>query len=97
MHDTWHGLLVADLYNVFLGSAEKVRETRVLIRATTGFTSINAVLDAIQSGNPLTSLLFDWNCEHFEAPEFSTGARDELADRAYSTIRLSSIEGGGAT
>ena len=47
VHDTWHGQLVADLYRVFLVYAEKVRGIKVLIRAPTGFTSVNAVLDAI--------------------------------------------------
>ena len=69
----------------------------MLIRALTGFTSVNAMLDAILPGNPLIGLLFDRNCEHFDALEFSTGARDLLADRAYSTIMLSSVEGGRAT
>ena len=92
-HDTWHGQLVTDLYNVFLVSAEKVGGTKVLIRAPTGFTSVNAVLDAIQSGNPLIGLLFDRNREHFDALEFSTGARALLADRACSTIMLSSVGG----
>ena len=69
----------------------KVGGTKVLIRAPTGYTSVNAVLDAIQSGNPLIGLLFDRNCEHFDALEFSTGARALLADGAYSTIMLSSV------
>ena len=46
----------------------------MLIRAPTGYTSVSAVLDAIQSGNPLIRLLFDRNCEHFDALEFSTGS-----------------------
>ena len=61
-HYTWNGQLATDLYNFFLVSAEKVGGTKVLIRAPTGFTSVNAVLDAIQSGNPLIGLLFDRNC-----------------------------------
>ena len=65
----------------------------MLIRAPAGYASVNAVLDAIQSGNPLIGLLFDRNCERFDALEFSTGARALLADRAYSTIMLSSVEG----
>ena len=63
----------------------------MLIRAPTGYTSVNAVLDAIQSGNTLIGLIFDRNCEHFDALEFSTGVRALLADRAYSTIMLSSV------
>ena len=66
----------------------------MLIRAPTGLTSVNAVLDAIQSGNRLLGMLFDRNCEHFDALEFSMGARALLADRAYSTIMLSSVGGG---
>ena len=93
-HDTWHGQLVADLYNIFLVSAEKIGETKVLIRAPTGYTSVNAVLDAIQSGNPLIGLLFDRNCEHFDALQFSTEAWALLADRAYSTTMLSSVARG---
>ena len=93
-HDTWHGQLVADLYNVFLVSAEKVGVTKVLIRAPAGFTSVNAVLDAIQSGNPLIGMLFDRNCELFDALELSMGARALLADRAFSTIMLSLVGGG---
>ena len=51
----------------------------MLIRVPTGYTSVNAVLDAIQSGHPLIGLLFDRNCEHFNALEFSSGARVLLA------------------
>ena len=80
-----------DLYNIPLVSAEKEGGTKVLIRAPTRYTSVNAVLDTIQLGNPLIGLLFDRNCEHFDALEFSTGARALLADRAYSTIMLSSV------
>ena len=96
-HDAWHGQLVTGLYNVFVVSAEKVGGTKVLIRAPTGFTSVNAVLDAIWSGNPLIGLLFDRNCEHIDALEFSTGARDLLAGGAYSTIMLSSVGGVGGS
>ena len=60
--------------------------TKALMRAPTGYTAVNAVLDAIQSGNLLIGLLFDRNCEHFAALEFSIGARALLADRAYSII-----------
>ena len=90
-HDTWHGQLVMDRYNIFLVSAGKVGGTKVLIRTPTGYTSVNAVLDAIQSGNPLIGLLFDRNCENFDALEFSTEARALLAGRAYSTIMLSLV------
>ena len=71
----------------------KVGGTKVLIWTPTGYTSVNAVLDAIPSGNPLIGLLFDRNCEHFDALEFSTGARALLADGAYNTILLSSVGG----
>ena len=63
----------------------------MLIREPTGFASVNAVLDAIQSGNPPSGLLFGRNCEYFDAFEFSTGARALLADRAYSTTMLNSV------
>ena len=85
-HDTWHGELVTDLQGIFLVIAVKVGGTKVLIRALTGYTSVKAALDAIQSGNPLIGLLFDRNCEHFDALEFSTGAQALLADGSYSTI-----------
>ena len=91
LHDTWNGQLVTDLDNVFLASFEKEGVTKVLIRAPTRFTSVNAVLDTIRSGHLLIGLLFDGNCGHFDALEFSTGARALLAERAYSTIMLSSI------
>ena len=65
----------------------------MLIRAPTGYTSVNVVLDAIQSGNPLIGLLFDRNCENFDALQLSSGARALLADRAYNTIILSSVGG----
>lgn len=68
-HDTWHGQLVADFYNAFLVSAEKVGGTKVLIWVLTGPTLANAVLDTIRSGHPLIGLLFDRNCEHFGALE----------------------------
>ena len=42
-HDTWHGQLVTDRYNIFLVSAEKVGGTKVLIWAPTRYTSVNAV------------------------------------------------------
>ena len=51
----------------------------MLIKAPTGYTSVNAVPDAIQSGNPLIGLLFDRYCEHFDALDFSSGARVLLA------------------
>ena len=65
----------------------------MLIRAPTGYKSVNAVLDAIQSDNPFIGLLSDRNCEHFDALEFNTGAWALLADREYSTIMLSSVGG----
>ena len=65
----------------------------MLIRSPPGFRSANAVLDAIQSDNPLIGLLLDRNCEHFDALGLSTGAQDLLADRAYSAIMLSSVGG----
>ena len=37
-HDTWHGQLVTDLYNVIPVSAAKVGGTKVLIRAPAGFS-----------------------------------------------------------
>ena len=92
-HDTWHGQLVTDLCSIFLVSAEKAGGTKVLIQAPTGYTSADAVLDAIESEDPLTGVLFDRNCEHFDALEFSTGARALLADRAYSSIMFSSVGG----
>ena len=58
----------------------------MLIRVSIGYTSVNAALDAVQSGNPLIGLLFDGSCERFDALEFSTGARALLAARADSTI-----------
>ena len=68
-----------DLYNIPLVSAEKEGGTKVLIQAPTGHSSVNAVLDAIPSGNPHIGLLFDRYCEHFNALEFSSGARVLLA------------------
>ena len=85
--------LVTDFYNIFLISAEKIGGTKVLIRAPTGFTSVNAVLDDIQSGHPLIGLLFNRNCEHLDALEFSIEARALLADGVYSTAMLSSVGG----
>ena len=82
-----------DRYNIFPVNAEKVGGAKVLIGVPTGYTPANAVLDAIKSGNPLIGLLFDRNCEHFDALEFSTEAQALLADRAYSTIMLSSVGG----
>ena len=67
--------------------------TKMLIRAPAGYKSVIAVFDAIQPDNPLIGLLFDRNREHFDALEFSTGARALLADGAYSTIMLSSAGG----
>ena len=82
--------MVADLYNAFLASAEKVGGTKALLRAPTGLTS---VLDTIQSGHLLIGLLFDRDCEHFDALGLSIGARALLVGRAYSTIMLSTQGG----
>ena len=66
----------------------------MLIRAPTGYKSVNAVLDAIQSGNPLIGLLFDRNCEHFDTLEFSTRARAWLADSIqHHHAQFSSLRG----
>ena len=43
-NDVWHGQLVTDLYNAFLVSAEATGGTMVLLRAPTGFTTVNAAL-----------------------------------------------------
>ena len=40
-HDTWHGQLVMDRYNIFLVSSEKVGGAKVLIRAPTGWIYIS--------------------------------------------------------
>ena len=54
------------------------------------FTTVDAALQAVLSGNPLVGMLFHRNGSHFDALEVGEGARDLLSDRTYCTIMLSS-------
>ena len=87
------GVVCQDANNINSSASLSFSKSLYRYTALLPNTSVNAVLDAIQSGNPLIRLLFDRNCEHFGALEFSTEARALLADRAYSTVMLSSVGG----
>ena len=90
LHDEWHGQLVADLFDTFVISAEAIGGIKVLLRAPTEFTTVDAALQAVLSGHRLVGMLFHQNGSHFDALEFGEDARALLSDRTYSTVMLSS-------
>ena len=89
-HDEWHGQLVADLFNTFIISAEAIGGTKVLLRAPTEPTSVDAALQAALSGRQLVGTLFHKNGSHFDTLEFSKEARALLFDRSNCTVMPSS-------
>ena len=89
-HDEWHGQLVVDLFNTFIISAEAIGGTKVLLRAPTEPTSVDAALQAALSGRQLVGTLFHKNGSHFDTLEFSKEARALLFDRSNCTVMPSS-------
>ena len=86
----WHGQLVTDLFDTFIISAEAIRGIKVLLRAPTEFTTVNAALQAVLSGYGLVGMLFHRNRSHFDALEFGEEARASPSDRTCCTVMLSS-------
>ena len=71
-------------------NAEAIGGIKVLLRAPTEFTTVDAALQAVLSGHRLVGMLFHRNGSLFVALEFSEDARAPPSDRTYSTVMLSS-------
>ena len=73
-------------------SAEAIGGTKVLLRAPTEFTTVDAALQAVLSGHRLVGMLFHRNDSHFDALEFGEEAQALLSVRTYCTVILSSVK-----
>ena len=85
LHGEWHGQLVADLFDTFITSVEAIGDIKVLLRASTEFTTVDAPPQAVCPVIDLwVAISQEWTT--CRCPEVWR----ECSDRTYCTAVLSS-------